>query len=377
MGRPRILCVFGTRPEAIKLAPVVQALRGPASGLEPVVCVTEQHQEMLDQVLEFFDLAPDHRLAVMGENQTPSEVAARVLERLPPVLDAERPAAVLVQGDTTTTLAAALAAFYAGVPVGHVEAGLRTGRLDAPFPEEANRRITTQITRWHFAATVEARDNLLREHVPEAAIVVTGNPVVDALRWAVQRLGGRRMGAALPGDPSRRLLLVTAHRRESFGAPFVELCAALRALVERNPDVELAYPVHLNPHVQAPVRRALAGHPRIHLLPPVTYWELVDLLRHCHLVLTDSGGIQEEAPTLGKPVLVMRDTTERPEGIAAGTAKLVGTSRRRIVEETERLLRDPAAYEAMARAHNPYGDGRASERIMQVLRGALVREDAA
>jgi UDP-N-acetylglucosamine 2-epimerase len=377
MGRPRILCVFGTRPEAIKLAPVVQALRGPASGLEPVVCVTEQHQEMLDQVLEFFDLAPDHRLAVMGENQTPSEVAARVLERLPPVLDAERPAAVLVQGDTTTTLAAALAAFYAGVPVGHVEAGLRTGRLDAPFPEEANRRITTQITLWHFAATVEARDNLLREHVPEAAIVVTGNPVVDALRWAVQRLGGRRMGAALPADPSRRLLLVTAHRRESFGAPFVELCAALRALVERNPDVELAYPVHLNPHVQAPVRRALAGHPRIHLLPPVTYWELVDLLRHCHLVLTDSGGIQEEAPTLGKPVLVMRDTTERPEGIAAGTAKLVGTSRRRIVEETERLLRDPAAYEAMARAHNPYGDGRASERIMQVLRGALVREDAA
>jgi UDP-N-acetylglucosamine 2-epimerase (hydrolysing) len=293
------------------------------------------------------------------------------------VLDAERPAAVLVQGDTTTTMAAALAAFYAGVPVGHVEAGLRTGRLDSPFPEEANRRITTQIARWHFAATVQARDNLLREHVPAAAIVVTGNPVVDALQWAVQRLGDRRAGAVLPSDPSRRLLLVTAHRRESFGAPFVELCAALRAIVERNPDVELAYPVHLNPHVQAPVRRALSGHPRIHLLAPVTYAELVDLLRHCHLVLTDSGGIQEEAPALGKPVLVLRDTTERPEGIAAGTALLVGTSRRRIVEETERLLHDAAAYESMARAHNPYGDGRASERIVRVLQGAVVHEDAA
>ena len=377
MARPRILCVFGTRPEAIKMAPVARALSGPASGLQPVLCVTGQHQEMLDQVLGFFDLRPDHRLAVMGENQTPSEVAARILERFPPVLAAERPAAVLVQGDTTTTVAVALAAFYAGVPVGHVEAGLRTGRLDSPFPEEANRRITTQITRWHFAATAQARDNLRREHVADADIVVTGNPVVDALHWAVERLGGRRVGAALPVDPSRRLLLVTAHRRESFGAPFLELCAALRAVVERNRDVELAYPVHLNPQVQAPVRRALAGHPRIHLLAPVTYWELVDLLRHCYVVLTDSGGIQEEAPTLGKPVLVLRDTTERPEGVAAGTAKLVGTSRRRIVEETERLLRDQAAYEAMARAHNPYGDGRAGERIVRVLRGALVHEDAA
>jgi len=377
MGRPRILCVFGTRPEAIKMAPVVQALRAAPSGLEPVVCVTEQHREMLDQVLGFFDLEPDHRLAVMEENQTPSEVAARVLERLPRVLEAERPAAVLVQGDTTTTMAASLAAFHAGIPVGHIEAGLRTGRLDSPFPEEANRRITTQIARWHFAATVQARDNLLREHVPAPAIVVTGNPVVDALQWAVRRLGDRRAGATLPSDPSRRLLLVTAHRRESFGTPFVELCAALRTVVERNPDVELAYPVHLNPHVQAPVQRALSGHPRIHLLPPVTYAELVDLLRHCHLVLTDSGGIQEEAPALGKPVLVLRDTTERPEGIAAGTARLVGTSRRRIVDETERLLRDPAAYEGMARAHNPYGDGRASERILGVLRGALVHEDAA
>src|SRR5262245_3564833 len=377
MGQPRILCVFGTRPEGIKMAPVVRPLRATPAGFEPVVCVTEQHREMLDQVLGFFDLDPDHRLAVMEENQTPSEVAARVLERLSRVLDAERPAAVLVQGDTTTTMAAALAAFHAGIPVGHVEAGLRTGRLDSPFPEEANRRITTQIARWHFAATAQARDNLLHEQVSAAAIVVTGNPVVDALQWAVRRLGDRRAGAALPSDPSRRLLLVTAHRRESFGTPFVELCAALRTVVERNPDLELAYPVHLNPHVQAPVRRALSGHPRIHLLPPVTYPELVDLLRHCHLVLTDSGGSQEEAPALGKPVLVLRDTTERPEGVAAGTARLVGTSRRRIIEETERLLRDPAAYQRMARSHDPYGDGRASERIVGVLRGALVHEDAA
>ncbi len=359
------------------MAPVVHALRAPGTGLEPVLCVTEQHQEMLDQVLAFFELRPDHRLSVMTASQTPSQVAARILERVPPVLEAERPAAVLVQGDTTTTVAAALAAFYAGVPVGHVEAGLRTGRLDSPFPEEANRRIVTQIARWHFAATAQARANLVREHVPDAAVVVTGNPVVDALLWAVERLGARRAGVALPADPSRRLLLVTAHRRESFGAPFVELCGALKSLVERNPDVELAYPVHLNPEVQAPVRRLLAGHPRVHLLPPVTYWELVDLLRHSHLVLTDSGGIQEEAPTLGKPVLVLRDTTERPEGIAAGTAKLVGTSRRRIVEETERLLRDQAAYEAMARAHNPYGDGHAAARIVRMLRRALVHEDAA
>ncbi len=377
MVRPRVLCVFGTRPEAIKMAPVVRALRAPASGLEPVVCVTEQHQEMLDQVLDFFELRPDHRLAVMGDNQTPSEAASRILERLPAVLDAARPAAMLVQGDTTTTVAAALAAFYAGVPVGHVEAGLRTGRLDAPFPEEANRRITTQITRWHFAATPRARENLLHEHVPDGHIVITGNPVVDALYWAAERLGDRRVGRVLPVDPSRRLLLVTAHRRESFGAPFVELCTALRQLVKRNRDIELVYPVHLNPQVQAPVRRLLAGHARIHLLPPVTYWELVDLLRHSHLVLTDSGGIQEEAPSLGKPVLVLRDTTERPEGVAAGTAKLVGTSRRRIVGETERLLRDAAAYDAMARAHNPYGDGRAGERIARVLRGALGAEDAA
>lgn len=372
MPPPAVLLVFGTRPEAIKLAPVVRALGRPESGLRPVVCVTDQHREMLDQVLDFFGIAPDHRLDVMRAGQTPADVAARVLARLPAVLHAERPAAVLVQGDTTTTLAAALTAFYERVPIGHVEAGLRTHRLDAPFPEEANRRLTTPITRWHFAATAWARANLLREHVSATQITVTGNPVIDALFWAVERLDARGDVLPLALDPGRRLVLVTAHRRESFGAPFAELCEALAALVDRNPDVEIVYPVHLNPNVQAPVRRILGDRPRIHLLPPVAYHELVALLRRAYLVLTDSGGIQEEAPSLGKPCLVMREVTERPEGIEAGTARLVGTSHRRIVEEAERLLHDAAAYEAMARAHNPFGDGRASERIVEILRADLL-----
>jgi UDP-N-acetylglucosamine 2-epimerase len=377
MDRPRVLCVFGTRPEAIKMAPVVRALAAPSSGLEPVVCVTDQHREMLEPVLDFFGLRPDHRLGVMRANQSPSDVVARVLQRLPTVLDVVRPSVVLVQGDTTTTMAAALAAFHARVPVGHVEAGLRTHRLDSPFPEEANRRLTTTLARWHFAPTAQARDHLLDERVPASHILVTGNPVVDALLWAVDRLNGPVAGVRVPVAAGHRLLLVTAHRRESFGTPFVELCRALRELVQRNPDVELVYPVHLNPHVQAVARRNLDRCPRIHLLPPVGYPQLVDLLRRCHLVLTDSGGIQEEAPSLGKPVLVLRDVTERTEGVAAGTARLVGTSRRRIVDETERLLRDPAAYDAMARAHNPYGDGQASARIAGVLRHSLAAERAA
>jgi UDP-N-acetylglucosamine 2-epimerase len=365
-GRP-ILCVFGTRPEAIKMAPVIRALDATA-GLEPVVCLTDQHQEMLEQVLELFDVRADHRLGIMRGGQSPTEVAARILERLPPVLAAVRPAAVLVQGDTTTTLAAALAAFYAGIPVGHVEAGLRTYRKDAPFPEEGNRQMTTAIAEWHFAPTAWARDNLLREGVPAEKVTVTGNPVIDALQWAVEKLDAAPEDGAPPG---RKLVLVTAHRRESFGQPFAELCHALRAIAERNPDVELVYPAHLNPQVQAPVRRILTGCPRLRLLPPVGYRELVGLLRRCHLVLTDSGGIQEEAPSLGKPVLVMRDTTERPEGVEAGTARLVGTSRDRIVSETERLLRDQAAYARMAQAHNPYGDGRSSGRIAGILAAAF------
>ncbi len=365
-----ILCVFGTRPEAIKMAPVIRALAARPDEFRPVVCVTNQHQEMLDQVLDLFELRAEHSLHVMTSGQTPNDVTVRVLERLPPVLAATQPAAVLVQGDTTTTFAAALAAFYARVPVGHVEAGLRTYRKDSPFPEELNRQMTTVLADWHYPPTDWARDNLLRAGVAPEAITMTGNPVTDALHWIADKVGnGRDVVPAL--RPDSRMILVTAHRRENFGAPFAEMCEALRALVERNPDVELVYPVHLNPNVQEPVRRILAGCERVHLLAPVDYAALVSLLKGAELVLTDSGGIQEEAPSLGKPVLVMRDTTERPEGVRAGTAKLVGTTRARILEEAETLLRDPAAYAAMAHAHNPYGDGHAGERIADALAAAL------
>jgi UDP-N-acetylglucosamine 2-epimerase len=370
-----VLCVFGTRPEAIKMAPVVQALAARPETFRPCVCVTNQHQEMLDQVLDLFELHADHSLHVMTSGQTPTEVAMRVLERLPPVLAETRPAAVLVQGDTTTTFAAALAAFYARVPVGHVEAGLRTYRKDSPFPEELNRQMTTVLADWHYAPTDWARDNLLRAGVEPATVTVTGNPVTDALQWIAARVpDGDDVVPGLASDA--RVILVTAHRRENFGAPFDDLCAGLRALVERNEDVALVYPVHLNPNVQDPVRRILADHPRVHLLAPVDYATLVSLLKRCELVITDSGGIQEEAPSLGKPVLVMRDTTERPEGVRAGTAKLIGTSRDRIVAEAERLLRDGAAYAAMAHAHNPYGDGHAGEHIVDVLQAALAARTA-
>jgi UDP-N-acetylglucosamine 2-epimerase (hydrolysing) len=368
--RPTVLCVFGTRPEAIKMVPVIQALRA-EPGLRTSVCVTDQHREMLDAVLDFFGLRPDHRLAVMRPGQSPSEVAATILERLPAVLATEKPAALLVQGDTTTTFAAALAAFYARVPVGHVEAGLRTRRRDAPFPEELNRQMTTALADWHFAPTDWARDNLLTDGVPGERIDVTGNPVIDALHLTIRKLGADGASVLPHLDAGRRIVLVTAHRRESFGGPLADMCRAMRDLADRNPDVEVVYPVHLNPNVQEPVRRILSGHARVHLLPPLDHWQFVSLLRRCHLALTDSGGVQEEAPALGKPVLVMRETTERPEGVRAGTARLVGTSRERIVAETERLLNDPVRYAAMAQARNPYGDGTAGPRISRFVATAL------
>ena len=370
--RRPVLVVFGTRPEAIKMAPVVKALQA-SRALRPVVCVTEQHQEMLAQVLTFFGLEPEVRLGVMAPGQSPSQVAARILERLPAVFQAVAPAAVLVQGDTTTTLAAALAAFHDRIPVGHVEAGLRTYRLDSPFPEEMNRQVVTRLARWHFPPTAWAAANLEREGVAASAVHVVGNPVIDALEWAVGHLGAHR-NSVLPGleTGGRKLVLVTAHRRESFGEPFEALCAGLRSVVERNPEVELVYPVHLNPAVQEPVRRELGGVARVHLIAPLAYWELVDLLRRSYLVVTDSGGIQEEAPTLGKPVVVLRETTERPEGVAAGTAVLVGTGTAGIVGAVEKLLRDPEVYRRMATTHNPYGDGHTAERIVAVLEGSLV-----
>ncbi len=370
----RVLSVFGTRPEAIKMAPVVRALEASAR-FESRVCVTAQHRGMLDQVLELFELAPDHDLDLMRENQTLPGLTARALTGIATVLESERPDVVLVQGDTTTTLAGALAAFYAGIPSGHVEAGLRTGDLAAPFPEEANRLLADRLASFYFVPTERCRDALAGEGVPPERIWLTGNTVVDALLWARERVrqaplevDREALGSAFPavaGDA--RIVLVTGHRRESFGEGFQRICRALRTLAEKHPEVELVYPVHLNPRVQEPVRRTLAHLPNVHLLEPLAYAPFVRLMDRCAFLITDSGGLQEEAPALGKPVLVMREVTERPEGVEAGTARLVGTDPERIVAEAERLLADDAAYRAMSRAHNPFGDGRAAERIAGAL----------
>jgi len=367
----KVLVAFGTRPEAIKLAPVIHRLAAAPDRFRTVVCVTAQHREMLDQVLAFFAIRPDRDLGLMRPDQTLPELTAAALPAMSAVLAAERPDLVVVQGDTTTTMATALAAFYARIPLAHVEAGLRTGDRFAPFPEEVNRRITSLVADLHFAPTARARDALLAEGVAPDRVHVTGNTVVDALlaaRTRVRPPGGAL--APLASDP-RPLVLVTAHRRESFGAGLRAVCRAVRDLVERNPDLVVVLPVHLNPRVRAAVEEVLRASPacgtRLLLTEPVGYPDLVWLLDRCRLVLTDSGGIQEEAPTFRKPVLVMRDVTERPEGVAAGVARVVGTDRARIVAETERLLRDPAAYAAMAAAENPYGDGRAAERIVGVL----------
>jgi UDP-N-acetylglucosamine 2-epimerase (non-hydrolysing) len=367
----KLLAIFGTRPEAVKLAPVLKALERHPDKIESRVCVTAQHRDMLDQVMRVFDIRPHYDLDVMRPDQTLAEVTAHILNRLDPVLAAERPDWVLVQGDTTTVMTAALAAFYRRIKVGHVEAGLRTGNLAQPFPEEANRRIAGVVANLHFAPTETARQNLLREGVPDAAIRVTGNPVIDALL----------MAADMPYDPAndplrdvqcdRRILLVTAHRRENFGAPMEQICLALRDLAEAyRDDVHIVFPVHRNPNAREPAHRLLADLPNVTLTEPLDYLPLVHLLKRATLVLTDSGGIQEEAPSLGKPVLVLRKTTERSEGVAAGVARVVGTDRAEIVRQTRRLLDNQGDYDAMARATNPYGDGRASERIVEALLAA-------
>jgi UDP-N-acetylglucosamine 2-epimerase (non-hydrolysing) len=371
----RVLSVFGTRPEAIKMAPVVLRLAA-HPGFEAKVCVTAQHRSMLDSVLEDFAIRPDFDLDVMRERQTLCGIAARVLDGLQGVLESFRPERVLVHGDTTTTLAASLAAFYNRVPVGHVEAGLRTGNLEAPWPEEANRKVTAVVTDLHFAPTERARRALLAEGVAPEKIHVTGNTVIDALLLAREKLRrdarlARRIAERFAFlDPSRRLVLVTGHRRESFGQGFENICRALAELARRHADIEILYPVHLNPNVREPVFRILGGLPAVHLIDPVEYLPFVHLMDRAHLIVTDSGGIQEEAPALGKPVLVMREVTERPEAVEAGTVRLVGTDFARIVEETSRLLTDPAAYRRMATAINPYGDGRAAERIERALERA-------
>jgi UDP-N-acetylglucosamine 2-epimerase (non-hydrolysing) len=363
----RVLCVFGTRPEAIKMAPVVRELRRHPNKIKTVVCVTAQHREMLDQALDLFEMRPDYDLGVMQPDQSLASLTALALTQLDGVMAAERPDWALVQGDTTTTMAASLAAFYRRVRVGHVEAGLRSGDRRQPFPEEVNRKVTSAVGDLHFAPTEASRANLLREGVADAEVLVTGNTVIDALLDVAERPYAWEGGplARVPRD--RRLILVTAHRRENFGAPLESVCAALREIAASVPDVHLVYPVHLNPNVKEIVHATLGGVKNITLLEPLDYLPLVHLLKQSHLVITDSGGLQEEAPGLGKPVLVLRDVTERPEGVAAGTVRLVGTDRGRVVEEALRLLTDRAEYERMARAVNPYGDGRASERIVSRL----------
>jgi len=372
----RVLSVFGTRPEAVKMAPVVRAVAA-SDRLVGRVCVTAQHRGMLDQVLDAFDIVPDHDLGVMRPDQDLYDVTSRVLLGLRDVLRVEKPDVVLVHGDTTTTLAATLAAFYAKVPVGHVEAGLRTGDLAAPWPEEANRVLADRLCRWHFAPTEGARRALLAEGMPEAGIVVTGNTVVDALLWMRERVAqadpstfsGAFGRAAEVVAEDRPLVLITGHRRESFGEGFQRITAAIATLARRHADVAFVYPVHLNPNVQKPVREALSAVPNVFLIEPLDYAPFVRLMDRSTVILTDSGGIQEEAPSLGKPVLVMRDTTERPEGVAAGAVRLVGTDVARIVDGVERLLSDPGERDAMRRAHNPYGDGHAAERIVAALVG--------
>lgn len=384
----KILTIFGTRPEAIKLAPVIHELRRRSAdgGLQSLVCVTAQHRQMLDQVLYLFDIRPDYDLNLMEENQTPTQVASVVLARLETIIKKEQPDWVIVQGDTTTVAAASLAAFYSRVKVGHVEAGLRTYDKWQPFPEEINRRIAGVIADLHFAPTERAKENLLREGVPEKRVIVTGNPVIDALHLVATLpptceisdfLKGLDIHEALvsetykgPVESSPRLILVTAHRRENFGQPLENICRALQDIaIQYGNELRIVYPVHLNPNVRETVYRLLGDVPNVTLTPPLDYLHLVHLMKHSYLVLTDSGGIQEEAPALGVPALVLRDVTERPEAVEAGTARVIGSDRDHIVAETVRLLEDDKTYEQMARAVNPYGDGRAAERIVGAILG--------
>lgn len=369
-----ILVIFGTRPEAIKMAPVIKRLRS-TPGFEVRVCVSAQHRQMLDQVLQLFAIRPDYDLDVMRPNQTLIGLTSAVLEGVGDVLERVRPDLVLVHGDTTTSFAAALACFYKKIPVGHVEAGLRTGNLLAPWPEEMNRRLAGQLASLHFAPTYAARMNLEREGASGSAIWVTGNTVIDALQDIVGRIAANAsleadLGQGMPWlEPhSRRIVLVTGHRRENFGGGIEGICHALRRLATEQ-DVQVVYPVHPNPNVMEPVHRLLDGVPNVHLIEPMEYLQFVFLMSKAYLIITDSGGVQEEAPSLGKPVLVMREITERPEAVAAGTVRMVGTDASRIFDEAKRLLTDAEVYRKMSAAHNPYGDGRASDRIASIIEG--------
>ncbi len=366
--KPLVMTVFGTRPEAVKMAPLVLALKA-CPEIDTALAVTAQHREMLDQVLDLFGLVPDHDLDLMKAGQTLTDITARVLTHLGPVLDERKPALVLVHGDTTTTFAAGLAAFYRQIAVGHVEAGLRTPDRYNPYPEEMNRRLTTQLTNLHFAPTATAEANLRAENVAADAIYRTGNTVIDALLMTARKL---------PAGPERggRQILVTAHRRENWGEPMANICRAIRRLADSNPDVRVLFPIHRNPVVRETANGILGDHPRVQMIEPLDYAPFVAAMRDSHLILTDSGGVQEEAPSLGKPVLVMRTTTERPEAIDAGTVKLVGVDEDVIVRTAQELLDDRAAYDRMAKAVNPYGDGLACARIVEAVRHFLgIRAD--
>lgn len=376
--RKKILLVFGTRPEAIKMAPVYLELQKHPECFETRICVTAQHREMLDQVLTVFGIKPDIDLDLMKPGQNLFGITNIVLSKMEEVLAQERPDIVLVHGDTTTTMATSLACFYAGVAIGHVEAGLRTNDLQAPFPEEFNRQITSKLSRWHFAPTEQSRDNLIAEKIVPDTIFVTGNTVIDALMWVVagiesnaakQNILTNRISQLLPFDwQSSQYIVITGHRRENFGDGFLQICKAISELAAMYPSCQFVYPVHFNPNVRGPVIEILSGFTNIHIIEPLEYEPFVYLLKKCHLVLTDSGGIQEEAPSLGKPVLVMRDTTERPEAVEVGTVRLVGANRRNIVDGVAALIENEDLYRRMSLTHNPYGDGKACEKIIDVLR---------
>ena len=370
--KKKVLVVFGTRPEAIKMAPLVHALHNDER-FESKVCVTAQHREMLDQVLQLFEITPDYDLNIMKAGQTLPEITSRILMEITPVLKSFKPSIVLVHGDTATTFAASLAAYYEQIQVGHIEAGLRTGNIYSPWPEEGNRKLTGAITDFHFTPTETSKQNLLRENIDPGKIIITGNTVIDALLDVIKKLETDvELKSSLQAqfnflDENKRLVLITGHRRESFGGGFERICEAIAHMAKEFPEVEFVYPMHLNPHVREPVSRLLADLHNVCLIEPLEYLPFVYLMNKAYVLLTDSGGIQEEAPSLGKPVLVMRDTTERPEAVEAGTVKLVGTNTGTIVSELTSLLSDEVAYKAMSFAHNPYGDGKACARILNAL----------
>ncbi|HEE5405127.1 UDP-N-acetylglucosamine 2-epimerase [Acinetobacter baumannii] len=376
----KILIVFGTRPEAIKMAPLVKEFQKDTNNFETKVCVTAQHRQMLDQVLEIFDIKPDYDLNIMKPGQDLYDITSNVLIGMKSVLNDFEPDVVLVHGDTTTTLSASLAAFYAKIKVGHVEAGLRTNDIYSPWPEEGNRQLTGILANYHFAPTQQSEENLLKEGKKQQDIYVTGNTVIDALMYVLQRIENQptlkekiksKISKQYQLDEERKIILVTGHRRENFGQGFINICEGLKELAKNNPDIDIVYPVHLNPNVQKPVNEILSDLTNVYLIDPLQYEEFIYMMNESYFIITDSGGIQEEAPSLGKPVLVMRDTTERPEAVKAGTVKLVGTDKNILIKEAQTLIDNKGEYEKMAHAHNPYGDGKACYRILKIFNKSL------